>query len=64
MPVSGSILCKKATQLHALVHNGDSEPPFQLFIHTHTVGWEIFAVNKFSQFSQLQSNREIKNREI
>ena len=30
----------------------------------NTVGREIFAVSKFSQFSQLWSNREIKNREI
>ena len=29
MPVSGSILCEKAAQLHALLHQSDSEPSFQ-----------------------------------
>ena len=29
MPISVPILCEKAAQLHALLHKGDSEPPFQ-----------------------------------
>ena len=28
MPVSGPVLCEKATQLHELLHEGESVPPF------------------------------------
>lgn len=29
MPVSGPILCEKAAQLHAMLHENELEPPFQ-----------------------------------
>ena len=29
MPVSGPVLCEKAAQLHKLLHDGESVPPFQ-----------------------------------
>ena len=34
MPVSGPILCEKAAELHALLHKGDSEPPFYSYTCT------------------------------
>ena len=42
---------------HATIH-------VELLVLCGTVGREIFMVNKFSRFSRLWSNREIKHREI
>ena len=29
MPMSGTVLCKKAVQLHETLHEGEALPPFQ-----------------------------------
>ena len=47
MPISGWIHREKVAPLYVLLHKGDSEPPFQLFTHTHTINIQIFVVTIF-----------------
>ena len=47
MLVSGLILCEKTAQLHKLVHEGDSEPPFQASVRN------LMAAKHFTSLKQL-----------
>ena len=47
MPVSGPILYVKTAQLHALLHEGDSEPSFQSSV------WNVAAAKPFTNLKQL-----------
>ena len=52
MPVSGSIPCEKAAQLHVFHHKNDSEPPFQV-----SGGW-LWQCYQCHQIRQLSLQRE------
>ena len=47
MPVSELILCVKAAQLHTLLHEGGSEPPFQASVRN------LEAAKRFANLKQL-----------
>ena len=47
IPVSGPILCVRAAELHAMLHEGDSEPSFRASVQN------LVAAKRFTDSKQL-----------